>query len=201
MTKKLQSARRQAGFSLVEMIIAGVLMVGMLLAAGVFNFSGDQSKATNILEITKELGSAATRYNADTSLNPKAPAGLFDNSKTTSTDTFEGKSAASNWKGPYINGFAAGTNGEYPLTNYLEGASATFAQITTGLPVGASTGYQVVITGLAEELTRTLMGSCNGTTYTASSTLPSDHAGGAKCSGSINATTKIGTVGYLYRSR
>lgn len=194
------SRRRQSGFSLVEMIISGVLLVGMLLAAGVFMFSGDQSRSTNILEITKELGSAATRYNADTAMNPKTPEGLFNKAKTTTADTFEGI-AATNWQGPYINGFAPGTGGVYPLDAYASGATATFAQITTGLPSGSSEGYEVVISGLPAAVTRTVMGSCNGTTYTAASTLPSDHATGSKCGGSINATTKIGTVKFLYLAK
>lgn len=203
MKKTIQSKARkgQAGFSLVEMIIAGVLLVGMLLAAGVFNFSGDQSKATNILEIAQELGSGASRYAAHTSVNPKAPVSLYDSSKNTTSDTFEGMAASGTWKGPYVNAFAAGTNGEYPLDNYIQGATATFAKITSGMPTGASSGNQVVITGLPEELTRTILGSCNGTTYTSASTLPSDHATGSKCSGSINATTKIGTVKLLYGSK
>lgn len=193
--------RAQAGFSLMELIIAGVLMVGMLIAAGVFNFSGDQSKATNILSVMKELGNAGSRYAAHTSVNPKAPVSLFDKSKNTTADTHEGMAATATWQGPYVAGFAAGTNGEYKLDAYVEGATATFAKVTTGIPAGASAGYQVVVTGLPQDLTLALLGNCNGASYTSSSTLPADHASGASCAGSIDATTKVGTAKYLYRSR
>lgn len=200
-TLPLNPKRAQSGFSLMELIIAGVLMVGMLIAAGVFNFSGDQSKATNILGIMKELGNGASRYAAHTSVNPKAPISLYDKSKNTTAETHEGMAATATWQGPYVNGFAAGTNGEYKLDAYVEGATATFAKITSGIPSGAAAGYQVVVTGLPQDLTLALLGSCNGTTYTASSTLPSDHAGGTSCAGSIDATTKVGTAKYLYRTR
>lgn len=203
--QSLRQARRtrsgQTGFSLIELIIAGVLMVGMMLAAGVFNFSGDQSKATNILGIIKELGGAAARYNVDTTYNPKAPVSLFNKSKNTTTDTHEGVATTNKWQGPYINGFAAGTNGEYPLDAYVEGANATFANITTGIPTGAATGYEVVVTGLPQDLTLALISNCNGVTYATSSSLPNDHATGATCSGSIDATTKVGTAKYLYRTK
>ena len=197
MKKSLPFTRRQSGFSLVELIIAGVLMVGMLLAGGVFMFSGDNSRATNIFSITKELGDSASRFNSTTGLNPKAPVSLFDKSKTTTTDTHE-CIAVTTWQGPYINGFTAGTDGVYPLDAYVSGATATFAKITTGLPSGSAEGYEVVLTGLPETITRTILGNCNGVSYTAASTLPADHSAGAQCAGSINATTKIGTVKYLY---
>lgn len=196
-----KSRRSQHGFSLVELIIAGVLLIGMLAASGVFNFSGDNSRATNILSIAKELGSAATRYNADTAMNPKAPWSLFNRSKNTSADTFEGLSADATWRGPYVNAFGPGANGEYPLSAYIENATITFNRVTSGLPSGASSGYEVVITGMPEELTRTLMGACNGTTYDAAASLPSDHSAGLKCSGSINATSHVGTAQYLYMTK
>ncbi|OGT89791.1 MAG: hypothetical protein A2286_04010 [Gammaproteobacteria bacterium RIFOXYA12_FULL_61_12] len=200
-TIPFKSLRGQAGFSLIELIIAGVLMVGMMLAAGVFNFSGDQSKATNILGVMKELGGGADRYATHTSVNPKAPVSLFDKSKNTTAETQEGLSATATWQGPYVNGFAAGTNGEYKLDAFVEGATATFAKVTSGLPSGAAAGYEVVTAGLPQDLTLALLGSCNGVSYTAASTLPADHATGAKCAGTIDATTKVGTVKYLYRTR
>lgn len=194
-------SRTQSGFSLMELIIAGVLMVGLLIAAGVFNFSGDQSKSTNILEIVKELGNAAARYNVDTNFNPKAPVSLFDKTKNTDSDTHEGVASTNKWQGPYINGFSAGTNGEYPLNSYLYGAKATFARITSGLPTGASSGYEVVVTGLTPDLTLALASNCNGATYSNAASLPANHASGATCSGSISATTQVGTVMYLYRTK
>lgn len=200
--KKHFSARmgkKQAGFSLVEMIIAGVLMVGLLMASGVFTFSGDQSKSTNMLSIIKELGSAATRYNASTSMMPLAPVSLFDKSKNTATDTFEGVAATSSWRGPYINGFAAGTSGEYKLDSYVAGASATYARITTGLPSGSSVGYEVVASGLPESIVKQGIADCNGTDVSAA--LPTDHSGGQKCSGSVDGTTGIGQINFLFMAK
>lgn len=194
-------SRTQSGFSLMELVVAGILMVGLLIAAGVFNFSGDQSKSTNILEIVKELGNAAARYNVDTNFNPKSPVSLFDKTKNTDSDTHEGVAATSKWQGPYINGFVAGTNGEYPLDSYLHGAKATFARITAGLPTGANSGYEVVVTGLTSDLTLALASNCNGVTYASAASLPANHASGATCSGSISATTQVGTVMYLYRTK
>lgn len=196
-----RSGTAQSGFSLVELIIAGALLIGMLMASGVFNFSGDQSRATNILSIAKELSSAATRYNADTAMNPKAPWSLFNRTKNAAADTWENLSAEATWKGPYINAFGPGASGEYLLSAFIEGATITFNRTVAGLPAGASSGYESVITGMPAELTRTLMGACNGTTYNAAATLPADHSAGLKCSGSINAATQVGTVQYLYMTK
>lgn len=197
--RNIQSLKKQQGFTLVEIIIAGVLMVGMMLAAGVFTFSADNSKSTNILSIIKELGAATTRYNATTSVTPKAPESLFDKSKNTSTDTFEGVDATSSWRGPYINGFAAGPSGEYPLDSYVASASATFAQITSGLPGGSSLGYEVVASGLPESLIKQIVADCNGTDTTVG--LPSDHSGGEKCAATVDTTTHIGSVQYLFTAK
>lgn len=198
MKKTLKPIHAQGGFSLVEMIVAGALMTGMLLAAGVFNFNGDESKATNILSVVKELGSAATRYNVTTGMNPKAPVSLFDRSKNTTSDTFEGAATTNTWKGPYVNGFQAGANGQYPLDAFVEGASATFNKITAALPSGSIAGYQVVVSGLPQEIGVKLASRCNGQNYSAASALPADHSAGAKCMGTVDATSGLATISYAY---
>lgn len=195
------AAEQQAGFSIVELIIAGVLMTGMLLAAGVFNFSGDESKATNIFTVAKELGSAATRYNANTSVNPKTPESLFNKNKNLAADTWEGIPATSTWKGPYVNGFPIGANGEYKIDSFIEGGLATFNRETTAanLPSGATTGFQVVISGLTADIGKRIVANCNGTSV--DTAMPSSHSGGERCIGSSDATTGETTVSYLYSSK
>lgn len=198
MKMKMKSMRGQGGFTLVELIIGMALMVMILMATGVFSFSGAQSKSTNILSVMKELGNAATRYNAHTGLMPKAPWSLFNKDKNLAADTFQGAAATTSWKGPYVNGFTAGTAGEYNLDSFVSGASITFAKITTGLPAGASAGYESSASAIPNEIVNQIVADCNGTAVGA--TLPTTHANGEKCTGTNDAVTGLGTVKYLFTS-
>lgn len=193
---KIQSKRAQKGFTLVELIIALSVITLMLLASGVFSFSGAQSKSTNIMSIMKELGNGALRYNAHTGLMPKEPVSLFDKSKNTATDVFQGVDATASWKGPYSNGFGADTNGKYKLDAYVAGGLIGFNQVTSGLPSGATTGYEAAVTGIPNEIVNQIVADCNGTAV--GTTLPTDHSAGDKCIGTNDATTGLGTVNYLF---
>lgn len=182
----------------MELIIAMSVMVMLLLASGVFNFSGAQTKSTNILSIMKELGNGALRYNAHTGLMPKAPISLFDKSKNTATDVFQGMAATNSWKGPYVNGFGADSNGKYTLDSYVAGATITFANATAGLPSGATTGYQAFVENIPNEIVGQIVADCNGTSV--GGTIPTTHANGEKCTGTTDATTGLGTVKFLFTS-
>ena len=192
----------QAGFSLVELIVAGTLMVGMLLAGGVFMYSGDNSKAGNLLAITTELGNAAARYNADTGLHPKYPSALFVKSYNTTTYTMEAQDATDAWRGPYISGLSSSSSatGDYPLTNHVSGATATFQTRTTDLPSGAVEGHKVRVGPLPQRVFLALLNACNGTSITSYSSAPTNHANGQKCINQSYATaTNTGYVEYLYQ--
>jgi len=197
MHKKIQLKGRQSGFTLVELIIALSVVTLILLASGVFSFSGAQSKSTNILSIMKELANGALRYNAHTGLMPKAPVSLFDSAKNTASETFQGV-ATTSWKGPYVNGFGADANGKYKLDAYVSGSTITFAKTTTGLPSGATVGYQAVVENIPNEIVNQVVADCNGTSTT--TPLPTSHANGDKCLGTNDATAGVGTVKYLFSS-
>lgn len=186
----------QSGFTLMELIIGLTVMTLMLLATGVFNFSGAQSKSTNIMAIMKELGNGALRYNAHTGMFPKAPISLFDKSKNTTTDVIQGVETTASWKGPYTNVFGTDANGKYKLDAYVAGATITFEQITAGLPSGASTGYRAVVDGIPDDIIAQIIADCNGTAV--GGTLPTDHANGEKCVGALASGGVPGSVSYLF---
>lgn len=195
---KIQNKRGQAGFTLIELVIALSVVTLMLLASGVFSFSGAQSKSTNIMSIMKELGNGALRYNAHTGLMPRAPVSLFDKSKNLAADVFQAVDATSSWKGPYTNGFGADTTGKYKLDAYVAGATITFAQITAGLPAGATSGYEAAVAAIPNEIVTQIVADCNGTAVGAA--LPTTHAAGEKCTGTTDLATGLGTVNYLFSS-
>lgn len=194
--------RKQKGFSLMELIIAGTLMTGMLLAGGVFMYNGDNSKAGNLLAIATELGNAAVRYNSDTGLHPKYPSALFVKGNNTATYTMEGQAATASWRGPYISGLSSSSSatGSYPLDAHVSGASASFAVRTTNLPSGAIEGHVINIGPLPKMTFLALLNSCNGTSLTATASAPTTHANGQKCiNQTFNTTTNVGNVDYLYQ--
>lgn len=182
---------------MLEMIIAGGLMVGMLLATGMFTYNGDKSKASNILSIMAEIGNAAVRYHADTSLHPWYPVSLFNKSYNTGSYTTENLDATLSWQGPYLKGFAPYSTYYYPLTTYASSAYAAFSQHNTSLPSGVTMAYSVYAYGLPKSLVISLVGVCNGTTYTSAASLPTSFSAGNQCYSSIG-TASSGTVYYLY---
>lgn len=188
--------KAQGGFTLMELIIGLTVMTLILLATGVFSFSGAQSKSTNIMAIMKELGNGALRYNAHTGLFPKAPSSLFDKNKNTATDTFAGVDATTSWKGPYTNVFGADANGKYKLDAYVAGATITFDTITAGMPAGATTGYRALVENVPNDIVAQIIADCNGTAT--GGAIPADHSNGEKCMGTQDAGTGLGTVAYLF---
>ncbi|OGT89787.1 MAG: hypothetical protein A2286_04030 [Gammaproteobacteria bacterium RIFOXYA12_FULL_61_12] len=184
--KKTVPNHDQAGFSLVELIVGGTLMMSMLLAGGVFMYNG-AGKAGNLLEVATELGKAAARYNADTGLHPKYPSALFFKNLNTPGYTTEGVDATNTWQGPYIKG-ASSASSSYPLSSHVNGAEASFVVRTTGLPSGAVEGHAVQIGPLPQQVFLSMLSACNGTDYSAA-TAPTSHADGQKCSGLVTSTT------------
>jgi prepilin-type N-terminal cleavage/methylation domain-containing protein len=192
----ISSKKSQGGFTLMELIIGLTVMTLILLATGVFSFSGAQSKSTNIMAIMKELGNGALRYNAHTGMFPKAPISLFDKSKNTATDVIQGVATTDSWKGPYTNVFGADANGKYKLDAYVAGATITFEQITAGLPSGATAGYRAVVDGIPDDIIAQIVADCNGTAV--GGALPTDHAAGQKCTGALATGGVPGSVAYLF---
>lgn len=186
----------QSGFTLIELIIGLSVMTLILLATGVFSFSGAQSKSTNIMAIMKELGNGTLRYNAHTGMFPKAPISLFDKSKNTAADVFQGVATTNSWKGPYTNVFGADTNGNYKLDAYVSGAVVKFEQITTGLPSGATVGYRAKADGLSDDIITQIVADCNGTA--AGAPMPTTHANGEKCVGALGTGGSPGSVSFLF---
>lgn len=197
-----RQTRQQKGFSLMELIVAGTLMTGMLLAGGVFMYNGDNSKAGNLLAVATELGNAAVRYNSDTGLHPKYPSALFIKDNNTATYTMEGQAATDAWRGPYISGLSSSTSatGGYPLNSHVNGAEAVFTTRTTNLPSGAVEGHEVRVGPLPKTVFLALLNACNGTTVTATASAPTSHGNGQKCiNQAFNTTTNVGYVEYLYQ--
>ncbi len=188
----------QSGFTLMELIIGLTVMTLILLATGVFSFSGAQSKSTNIMAIMKELGNGALRYNSHTGMFPKAPISLFDKSKNTATDVIQGVATTNSWKGPYTNVFGADASGNYKLDAYVAGAVVKFEQITTGLPSGATTGYRAMVDGIPDDIIAQIVADCNGTAVGAA--LPTTHANGEKCVGALATGGVPGSVSYLFNA-
>lgn len=188
----------QSGFTLMELIIGLTVMTLILLATGVFSFSGAQSKSTNIMAIMKELGNGALRYNSHTGMFPKAPVSLFDKSKNTAADVIQGVATTNSWKGPYTNVFGADASGNYKLDAYVANAVVKFEQITAGLPSGATTGYRAVVDGIPDDIIAQIVADCNGTAVGAA--LPTTHANGEKCVGALAVGGVPGSVSYLFNA-
>lgn len=157
-------SKHQHGFSLLELTITGVVMVGLLAASGVFNFSADNSKASNVFNVMTELGSAAIRFNSDTSLMPKHPQALYAKSAAVAAGTFEGVTAQETWQGPYISA-KPGSGNCYSMDGIYPGAEACFEKITT-TPTGASEGYEVKAGPFASDFGLKVVNLCSGTSQT-----------------------------------
>lgn len=161
---RIREKNRQAGFSIVEIIIAGTLVMGMLLASSVFNFSGENGKAANLFRMMEEVGNAALRFKADTGVMAKTTAALFMKAKADATGTFEGVSAQPLWQGPYISN-NPGAGDDYSLQELYDGAAMSITKITTGMPSSASIGYEVKAGPLNREMAVRIVNICTGKNF------------------------------------
>ena len=182
-------ARRQAGFSIVEIL---VIIAVMALMASVYMMSTntDSSKATALLSSMTTASDSLEHMKMDTGCYPTDPQALWTKSAATSSGMWCGVDATTLWDGPYIKPIPYdSTNEAMQAANVAPSVEITFTRET-----GGSNGYyyylhaENVPSGIVEDA----LLKCNGAKTVVSTFTDT------KCRGSTStSSTASGTFDLL----
>ena len=151
--------RQQGGFTLVETIVAVAITVIMGTAL-FFHFNMSKSKGEALLTAMQGIGSAATRFNTDTSCMPTNTGELF-NRTLAGTNNYCGIDVSSSWNGPYMVDRPLDANNNVLMTTI---GPATSLKIVEGafLSDGNSTQYAVEANNVPNAIADQAYTACGG---------------------------------------
>lgn len=150
---------QQGGFTLIEIIVALAIIVtlGTVLF---FHFNMSKSKGEALITAMQGIGSAATRFNTDTSCMPNNTGELF-NRNLAGTNNYCGIDVSSSWNGPYMADRPLDANNNVLLTSI---APATSLKIVEGafLNDGNTTQYAVEANNVPNAIANQAYKACGG---------------------------------------
>ena len=189
--------KQQGGFTLIELAVVIVLLITLAAVGGIFSFSGDKSKASNLLQTGRLYSDAILRYKNDTGVTPKRLKSLFLKASNAAADTVEAVAATATWRGPYVNGFKQDANGDVAADFLSSGSVITLTQpAAANLPAGMNQGLQLNFSNLSDTVVKEAVANCNNTDISAA--LPTTFTVGNKCAGKLAAAGVAGSVQYLF---
>ncbi len=170
----------QTGFSLVELIVA-IVILGVITAGAMAALDGGaQSKTATLLSKMNEVANAVAIYQKATGCVPSSMVVLFDKSQATASHNFCGVDTQSSYGNQ---GYMAPmpVNGNGVALEQL-GIAGGVLRLRQNLPGTTPNNYAVEVMGIGD-LLYPLMQACNGIDYsgTALASLPQDFSGGANC--------------------
>ena len=194
---KYPALKQQGGFTLIELAVVIVLLITLAAVGGIFSFSGDKSKASNLLQTGRLYSDAILRYKNDTGVTPKRLKSLFLKASNAAADTVEAVAATATWRGPYVNGFKQDANGDVAADFLSSGSVITLTQpAAANLPAGMNQGLQLNFSNLSDTVVKEAVANCNNTDISAA--LPTTFSAGNKCTGTLAAAGVAGGVQYLF---
>jgi len=194
---KYPAFKQQGGFTLIELAVVIVLLITLASVGGIFSFSGDKSKASNLLQTGRLYADAILRYKNDTGVTPKRLKSLFLKASNATADTVEAVAATATWRGPYVNGFKQDANGDVAADFLSSGSVITLTQpAAANLPAGMNQGLQLNFSNLADTVVKEAVANCNNTDI--ATALPTTFTAGNKCAGKLAAAGVAGSVQYLF---
>lgn len=191
------SKQHQKGFTLIELAVVIVLLISLASVGGIFSFSGDKSKASNLLQTNRLYSDAVLRYKNDTGVTPKHLKSLFLKASNLAADTNEAVDATATWRGPYVNGFKQDANGDVSADFLSSGSVITLsAPAAANLPAGMNQGLQFKYSNLSDTVIKEAVANCNQTDI--ATALPTTYTAGNKCIGTLAAAGVAGNVQILF---
>ncbi len=157
---RMRSQRsQQGGFTLIEILVAIAIIV-VLGTVIFFHFNMAKSKGEALVTAMQGIGSAATRFDADTSCMPTNTGELF-NVNLAGTNNYCGIDVTSSWNGPYMEDRPLDANNNVLLTSI---APTTSLKIVEGafLNDGNSTQYAVEANNVPNAIAAQAYKACGG---------------------------------------
>lgn len=180
----LKANKKQAGFSLIE-ILVGLVLLTVLAVAVSFSFDGSRSRAQSLISSMGELGKANIRVKADTGCYASAPVALFNEVQgKAQANNFCNKDLSKTWNGPYITAIPVDGTGNATLDQVGDGVTVDFdvEEVTIG---GQNRKiYFVLADGLPEDVVTAALQACNNSEVTGADSVTFTGDDNFRCRGS-----------------
>lgn len=155
---------KQGGFDLLSLLI-GVVILGILGAIVLGQYSGDSSKAASLFTSMANTADNLNRMKADIGSYPTRPAVLWDRTQATAANSFSGLAATNSWNGPYLEAQAVDPTSNAMLLNTIGDG----VQVAIAREAGGNLGFYYYLR--ASNITNPIIGEalkkCNGSDNTA----------------------------------
>lgn len=177
----LRPSGLQAGFSLVELIIA-VALIGIITAAAMSSFSGsEETKTAAVISKMEEIANAVAMYKKNTGCVPNNVSVLFNKSLATAANNFCGADTTASYGNQDYMAAMPGDGGNGVMLSQI-GISGGDLLIRQNLSGTSSNNYALEVYGLGNAI-NSVIGKCNGVDYTnvPTSSLPHDFNNGNAC--------------------
>lgn len=163
--------QNQGGFSLVEILVALVLIIAAT-AMALFAFNGNKSKGQILYGAMGSAADAMSRFNTDTSCYPTATGALFE--KALAANTLCGVSAVSNWQGPYMKAEPLDANNNVLVRAIAPTATLTLVVDNNINGDGNTTQYAIKATNIPNEVAAQAYTACSTQTTNGAAAVSGD---------------------------
>jgi Tfp pilus assembly protein PilE len=154
---------QQGGFDLFSLLI-GVVILGILGAIVLGQYSGDSSKAVSLFTSMANTADSLNRMKADTGSYPTRLAVLWNRTQATAANSYSGLAGTNSWGGPYLEAQAVdATSGAMLL-----GAIGDGVQVTIAREAGGNLGfyYYLRASNITNAIISEALKKCNGSDAT-----------------------------------
>lgn len=188
---KLKKRQGQGGFTLIEILVA-LVIITLLVTAIASQVDLSHSRADTLIAQMSDLGNANQRLKTDTGCYVNMPEALYDySSAQTPANNYCGVTFSSQWNGPYVSRFSVASGGLAKIDKIAPGATMQFG---TEADAQGGTIYYVEADGIPQDIVKQALQTCNGDNNT------SDTFATSKCQVTLSggSGTNLGSVQMLY---
>lgn len=159
MSKTLTRAKRQLGFTLIEILVAlAILSVIALLASAAFD--GSRSKAQAMISLARQVSDANITLKNDTGCYVKNPKALFDvDAAQEAANNYCGRVFGNTWSRPYLAQYPVDSNGLLKIDKIAAEVTLGFATATSA--TNNRKQYYIHIANVPKDVIKQALVECN----------------------------------------